>query len=93
MKLPINYNLSHWTVRRKAREEYARIQKGLCYYCNQPLDAKPSKKVAEKRVTKSLYPENFFDHPVHLHHDHCTGITIGAVHCHCNAVLWEYEGE
>ena len=41
---------------------------------------------------KTIFPENFFDHSIHLHHDHDTGMTIGAVHAHCNAVLWEYEG-
>lgn len=32
-------------------------------------------------------------YPVHLHHDHKTGLTIGAVHAKCNAVLWQYYGE
>lgn len=44
-------------------------------------------------VNMKLFPPNFFKHPVHLHHDHQTGMTIGAVHNHCNAVLWQYYGE
>jgi hypothetical protein len=28
-----------------------------------------------------------------LHHCHQTGLTIGAVHAKCNAVLWQYHGE
>jgi hypothetical protein len=31
-------------------------------------------------------------HPVHLQHSHVTGLTEGAVHAFCNAVLWQYEG-
>jgi hypothetical protein len=30
--------------------------------------------------------------PIHLQHDHDTGLTEGAVHAYCNAVLWQYEG-
>ena len=40
-----------------------------------------------------LFPESFFKYPVHLHHSHDTGKTIGAVHAYCNAVLWEYYGQ
>ena len=32
-------------------------------------------------------------HPIHLHHDHDTDLTIGAVHAYCNAILWEYHNE
>ena len=93
MDLPVNYHNTHYTERRKVREEYVRVQKGLCYYCKAPLSGNPDSKIANKKVTKRLFPENFFKWPIHLHHDHDTGLTIGAVHNHCNAVLWEYEGE
>ena len=93
MKLPINYDDSHWTVRKKAREQYIKEQSGLCYYCKQPLDGKPSKKIQEAPMNESLFPPNFLRWPVHLHHCHNTGMTIGAVHAKCNAYLWEYLGE
>ena len=93
MDLPVNYN-SLTPARRKAvREEYVRIQGGLCSHCKAPLNGKPAPKVLNKKVTASLYPKGFFRWPIHLHHSHKTGMTIGAVHCHCNAVLWEYQGE
>ena len=93
MDLPINYNQVHYTVRRGAREEYIKKQEGLCYYCKAPLIENPSPEIAKKPVKAKNFPTGFFDWPIHLHHDHFTGMTIGAVHCHCNAVLWEYEGE
>lgn len=93
MKLPVNYNEMHYTERRVVREEYIKLQNGLCCYCHAPLDGPPAKEIKEKRVNKRLFPENFFKWPVHLHHSHDTGLTIGAVHCHCNAVAWEYDGE
>ena len=93
MKLPVNYNELHYTERSKVREEYAKLQAGLCHYCGAPLNGPPKDKVALKKVTKSLFPKGFFKWPVHLHHDHVTGMTQGAVHSHCNAVLWEYEGK
>ena len=93
MKLPVNYNKIHFTERRKVREEYIKLQDGKCYYCNSPLNQEPPKEILDKPVTERLYPDTFFKWPVHLHHDHCSGMTIGAVHCYCNAVLWEYENE
>jgi hypothetical protein len=47
----------------------------------------------KKKINARLFPPNFFNWPVHLHHCHVTGLTIGAIHCHCNAVLWQYHGQ
>lgn len=93
VKLPLDYNKLTQYTRRLAREEYVRLQKGLCQYCKQPLTGMPSMKVRGAIINKSLFPPNFFKHPVHLHHDHQTGLTIGAVHNYCNAYLWQYHGE
>jgi hypothetical protein len=90
MKLPINYEDTHWTIRKQAREEYIIQQDGLCYYCKEPLAGEP---LRTKKVKPHLYPKGFFDNPVHLHHNHNTGMTQGAVHAYCNAILWEYHGE
>jgi hypothetical protein len=90
MKLPVNYEKLSQRQRRAVREEYVRRQNGLCHYCKNPLNKK-------QKHTRPLYmgafPPNFFKHPVHLHHCHKTGMTIGAVHNYCNAVLWQYHGE
>lgn len=93
IELPVNYHDTHYTKRRLVREEYVRRQGGRCCYCDCPLSEDPSNEVMAKTVTPDLYPPNFFKYPVHLHHSHETGLTIGAVHARCNAVLWEYEGE
>jgi len=91
--LPINYETTHYSVRRLVREEYVRLQDGKCWYCEKPLTGKPSKKVRKSNIRKELFPPNFFDWPCHLHHNHDTGMTIGAVHARCNAHLWQYHGE
>ena len=88
---PVNYNSLSWQERREVRAEYVRHQGGNCYHCGAPLCSSPSKKVVETRINKRLFPAAFFDHAVHLHHDHATGMTIGAVHAKCNAVLWQYH--
>lgn len=93
MELPINYNDAHWTVRKAAREQYQEQQNGDCWYCGMPLSEAPSNEVEAAFIDKSLFPENFFEYPIHLHHNHETGKTIGAVHCKCNAYLWQYKGE
>ena len=89
------YVYKHLTpaVKRRVREEYITEQDGKCYHCKEPLKGEPSKEVLSLKINTSLFPRNFFAHPVHLHHDHSSGLTIGAVHCKCNAVLWQYYGE
>ena len=79
--------------RRAVREKYITMQEGKCYYCDSMLTAPPPKKVMGYKITTSKFPKSFFNYPVHLHHDHDTGLTIGAVHAFCNAVLWQYHGE
>ena len=91
--LPTHYPSLSTTDRRIVRERYVRLQKGLCHHCGEPLDGKPAGEVFEHRVNLALFPPGFLNHPVHLHHDHWTGMTIGAVHARCNAVLWQFFGE
>lgn len=92
-ELPVNYDNLHYRKRKVVREMYVRQQEGLCYYCKDPLSGPPSPEASSKKVHRRKFPENFFKNPVHLHHGHATGMTIGAVHCYCNAVLWEHHGE
>lgn len=93
MQLPVNYTKLHYTQRKVVRNEYIKRQDGKCYHCKKPLSGKPSDSEIALLVRPELFPKNFFNYPVHLHHNHDTGMTIGAVHAHCNAVLWQYYGE
>lgn len=79
--------------RKTVRELYIKNQDNKCYYCKSLLSRKPNDEILKKTIHPFLFPPNFFQYPVHLHHDHKTGMTIGAVHCFCNAVLWEYHHE
>lgn len=93
MELPVNYEELTWQERKEVREEYVRIQKDLCVYCGANLHWSAAASVRSKEINWDLFPENFLKYPIHLHHDHDTGMTIGAVHSYCNAVLWQYEGK
>jgi len=93
MKLPVNYDDTPSYKRKLVREEYVRLQNDNCYHCGSPLSGPPPSDIRSMRITESLFPPNFLKWPVHLHHDHNTGMTLGAVHAYCNAVLWEYHGE
>ena len=93
VSLPAMYAAMSPRERRAARQQYSAMQGGLCHHCKAPLSGPPAAHVARLRVKRSLFPPSFFQHPVHLHHSHETGLTIGAVHNHCNAVLWQYHGE
>jgi hypothetical protein len=93
MELPVKYTTLSPRQKRLVRLEYIKLQNGKCYHCGESLGGKPSTEVMEKYIEKSLFPPNFFTHPIHLHHNHETGMTIGVVHARCNAVLWQYFGE
>lgn len=90
MNLPIHYPSTHFSIRKKAREQYIKEQNNLCHHCNLPLDSNPIKSLP---INESLFPPNFMKWPVHLHHDHDSGMSIGAVHAYCNAVLWQYYNQ
>ena len=91
--LPVIYDELKPHEKRLVREAYIENQGGKCYYCKASLKDTPPPDITNKNVTPTLYPRNFFDNPVHLHHSHVNGYTLGAVHAYCNAVLWEHEGE
>lgn len=93
MDLPIDYTKANWRQRKKAREQYVVEQNNICCHCGGKLDENPPQRIRNKRIDWSLFPPNFTKYPVHLHHSHDTGMTIGAVHSYCNAVLWQYHGE
>jgi hypothetical protein len=93
MDLPVNYNKINPSDRRLVREEYIRLQDGLCSHCGNSIDGDPTADILKLAVNRSKFPPNFFKWPIHLHHKHETGMTIGAVHAYCNAVLWQYHGE
>ncbi len=93
MKLPTDYNNLCSVQRRQVRTQYMVMQNNRCYHCGTLLAGPPAPDIEDKKVRKELFPPGFFNNPIHLHHSHDTGLTIGAVHAHCNAVLWEYHGE
>jgi hypothetical protein len=91
--LPANYETLTIEQRREVRNAYITLQGGLCHYCKAPLSGPPPEEVRKKRINRSLFPPTFFVYPVHLHHHHETGQTIGAVHNYCNAVLFCHHDE
>ena len=93
MELPQNYDEISRNERRLVREEYVRLQKGKCWFCKGSLSEQPPEHIINKRINKRLFPEGFFNYQIHLHHDHDSGKTIGAVHAYCNAVLWQHYGQ
>lgn len=90
--LPVEYHSLHHKDRKLVREQYIKEQKGLCMYCNEDLNNPPPKTITKKKIRWKLFPPNFLKYPIHLQHCHRSGLTEGAVHAYCNAVLWQYEG-
>ncbi len=92
IKLPVQYSLLSAKDKRLIREEYTKTQGGKCMYCGGLLSEDPPKWVTDKGIDWSLFPEGFLEHPVHLQHNHTTGLTEGVAHAYCNAVMWQYDG-
>lgn len=90
--LPVDYDELDWKERREVREQYIEEQKGKCFYCNEDLKKDAPERITSKPINWDKFPPNFLKYPVHLQHDHYTGMTEGAVHSYCNAVMWQYEG-
>jgi len=90
--LPINYRKLTQPQRREVRLQYIKLQNNKCFYCGESLDQSCSQKVFCKSIDLKRFPPNFLAHPIHLQHSHKTGLTEGAVHAYCNAVMWQYEG-
>lgn len=91
MELPVNYTLLTWQERRAVREQYIKDQEGKCMYCNHSLQEPAPEHITSKAINWKLFPPNFLHYPIHLQHCHNTGMTEGAVHNYCNAVMWQYE--
>ena len=89
---PLNYNMLTPTKRATVREQYIAEQDGMCFYCNVGLELDPAETVVNEAIDWGLFPPGFLRYPIHLQHDHETGMTEGAVHAYCNAVMWQYEG-
>ena len=90
---PINYEEATHKQRREIREKYILFQEGKCWYCKSNIYEIPLKEITNKPINLKSFPKHFFSWPIHLHHNHRTGMTIGAVHNKCNAILWQYLGE
>lgn len=94
LTIPAYYDNLTWYERRLVREEYIILQSGACYYCKETLlhDTSDELKARFPLDPRRWGPE-FLKHPVHLHHCHRSGLTLGATHAYCNAILAQYHGE
>ena len=90
--LPVEYDLLPGLERRAVREQYVKEQNNLCMHCGEDLSSKAPERITEQTIIWEAFPPGFLNYPIHLQHDHGTGLTEGAVHAYCNAVLWQYHG-
>ncbi len=91
--LPILYRSVSPAQRREVRDQYVAEQGGDCPFCYCALSGPPEPVTQTLHLDPERLPPGFFRHPVHLHHDHETGLTISAVHARCNAILFQYFGQ
>jgi transposase-like protein len=89
------YDDLNWKQRLKLRDRYVEHFHGVCMYCHEQLDSEPASIVRDStdEIAWDVSPgfkEGFLKNPVHLHHDHNTGLTLGPVHALCNAHSWHF---
>lgn len=89
--LPQNYKLLTQSERREVRQQYIVQQNHKCDYCGQYIHNPPNEIVTNYKIDWEKFPPYFKKYPIHLQHDHKTGLTEGAVHMYCNAIMWQYE--
>ena len=92
MDLPKDYTKLNTKTRKEVREEYIKRQENKCMFCHTSLDENPDSSITNKKINWKLFPIGFMKNPIHLQHCHKSGLTEGAVHAYCNAVMWCYEG-
>lgn len=90
--LPVDYTKINWIKRKQVRQQYIEEQNWKCAYCKCTLKEDAPLVITSMPIDWSLFPEHFLKYPIHLQHNHETGMTEGAVHSYCNAVMWQYEG-
>jgi len=94
-KFPQRHRDLNTDQRRKLRDEYIECSRGRCAYCEEMLDDEPHAFVRQSadQIEWDNLPgskEGFLKDPVHLHHDHETGLTLAAIHALCNAHSWHF---
>lgn len=89
--LPVDYTKLKQYERKAVREQYIVEQNWKCMYCHCTLREEAPMVITSMYIDWSLFPEGFLKYPIHLQHCHKTGMTEGAVHNYCNAVMWQYE--
>lgn len=90
---PLLYNKLSYKEKIILRNKYIADQGGLCMYCKSNINHPPPEFITKKKICWEIFPPNFLKYPIHLQHNHETGLTEGAVHSYCNAVMWQYEGK
>lgn len=91
-ELPVQYDNLSVKERREVREQYMKKQHNKCIFCNNTFNEGPSSDALSLKLDLSLFPQGFLKYPVHLQHNHYTGLTEGAAHAYCNGLMWQYEG-
>ena len=92
-RLPTNYDKLSPMERAEVRNRYVELQEGKCWHCKRTLTKGPALSIRRMSLEGVTFPKTFFHSRIHLHHNHETGLTIGAVHAKCNAILAVYYGE
>lgn len=88
---PAKYDNLSQSERRELRNRYMKEQHYVCPFCGLDLRQRPEELHPElvKQINWKRFPKHFLKYPVHLHHNHITGLTIGAYHSICNAILFD----
>jgi len=86
LELPIKYSSLSGERLSAVKEAYTCLQRERCWLCGNNLWDLP-KYIVENPKLMGLCGNQLAEHsPLHLHHDHDTGLTLGVTHAECNII-------
>lgn len=94
LELPTKYSSLTGERKSAVKEAYICLQRDRCWLCGDDL-YDPPKFLVENPNYMPLCGNQLAEHsPLHLHHDHKTGLTLGVTHAECNilsGITYELE--
>lgn len=105
LTLPMPYDelRRNWRKKRFVRDAYRAFQDDACCICggllapygDAPKKTRENLEILEAVIGKgeAINLSKLQRWPTHLHHNHETGLTVGAAHGACNIWLWISEGK
>lgn len=86
LELPTKYSSLSGERLAVVKEAYICLQRERCWLCGGNLYELPNHVVDNPNLIGLCSSQLAEQHPLHLHHNHDTGLTLGVAHAECNII-------